>query len=58
MHEAKLLYQVVGRFAAMRDLDKLSTHDMGYVFEHIIRKFYEDANARRAITSLRGRSSG
>ena len=42
--EAKLLYQVVGRFAAMRDLDKLSTHDMGYVFEHLIRKFYEDAN--------------
>ena len=45
LHEAKLLYQVVGRFAAMRDLDRLSTHDMGYVFEHIIRKFYEDANA-------------
>ena len=45
LHEAKLLYRVVGRFAAMRDLDKLSTHDMGYVFEHIIRKFYEDANA-------------
>ena len=43
--EAKLLYQVVGKFAAMRDLDKLSTHDMGYVFEHLIRKFYEDANA-------------
>ena len=43
--EAKLLYKVVGRFAAMRDLDKLSTHDMGYVFEHLIRKFYEDANA-------------
>ena len=29
----------------MRDLEKLSTHDMGYVFEHLIRKFYEDANA-------------
>ena len=43
--EAKLLYQVVGRFAGMKDLDKLSTHDMGYVFEHLIRKFYEDANA-------------
>ena len=43
--EAKLLYQVVGRFAGMQDLDKLSTHDMGYVFEHLIRKFYEDANA-------------
>ncbi len=43
--EARLLYQIVGRFAAMRGLDKLSTHDMGYVFEHLIRKFYEDANA-------------
>jgi type I restriction enzyme M protein len=42
---AKLLYRVVGRFAAMHDLDKLSTHDMGYVFEHLIRKFYEDATA-------------
>ena len=29
----------------MHDLDMLSTHDMGYVFEHMIRKFYEDANA-------------
>jgi len=36
---AKLLYRVVGRFAAMHDLDKLSTHDMGYVFEHLIRRF-------------------
>ena len=45
LREAGLLYQVVGRFAAMRDLNKLSTHDMGYVFEHLIRKFYEDANA-------------
>jgi type I restriction enzyme M protein len=42
--EAKLLYQVVGKFAGMKDLDKLSNHDMGYVFEHLIRKFYEDAN--------------
>ena len=42
--EAKLLYQVVGRFAAMRDLDKLSNHEMGYVFEHLIRKFAEDSN--------------
>ncbi|TDB91013.1 SAM-dependent DNA methyltransferase [Actinomadura sp. KC216] len=41
---AKILYQVVGRFAAMRDLDKLSSHDMGYVFEHLIRKFAEDSN--------------
>ena len=41
---AKLLYQVVARFAEMRDLDKLSSHDMGYVFEHLIRKFAEDSN--------------
>jgi type I restriction enzyme M protein len=41
---AKLLYKVVGRFAAMQDLDKLSSHDMGYVFEHLIRKFAEDSN--------------
>ncbi|TMR93046.1 type I restriction-modification system subunit M [Nonomuraea basaltis] len=41
---AKILYQVVGRFAAMHDLDKLSNHDMGYVFEHLIRKFAEDSN--------------
>jgi type I restriction enzyme M protein len=42
--EAKLLYQVVGKFAAMKDLDKLSNHQMGYVFEHLIRKFAEDSN--------------
>ncbi|MEZ0364191.1 N-6 DNA methylase [Mycobacterium sp. pUA109] len=41
---AKLLYQVVGKFAGMKDLDKLSNHDMGYVFEHLIRKFAEDSN--------------
>lgn len=41
---AKILYKVVGRFAAMRDLDKLTSHDMGYVFEHLIRKFAEDSN--------------
>jgi type I restriction enzyme M protein len=45
MAEAKILYDVVGKFASMRGLDTLSTHDMGYVFEHLIRKFYEDANA-------------
>jgi type I restriction enzyme M protein len=42
--EAKLLYQIVGKFAAMKDLDKLSNHEMGYVFEHLIRKFAEDSN--------------
>jgi type I restriction enzyme M protein len=41
---AKILYQVVGRFAGMRNLDKLSNHDMGYVFEHLIRMFAEDSN--------------
>ncbi|MFG3211085.1 type I restriction-modification system subunit M [Streptomyces tendae] len=41
---AKILYKVVGRFSEMRDLDKLSNHDMGYVFEHLIRKFAEDSN--------------
>jgi type I restriction enzyme M protein len=45
MFEAKILYQVVSEFTGMKDLEKLSTHDMGYVFEHLIRKFYEDANA-------------
>src|SRR5260370_36965886 len=28
----------------MKDLDKLEPHDMGYVFEHLIRKFAEDSN--------------
>jgi type I restriction enzyme M protein len=45
MAEGNILRQVVGRFAGMHELDGLSTHDMGYVFEHLIRKFYEDANA-------------
>jgi type I restriction enzyme M protein len=45
MAEAKILYDVIGKFASMHGLDALSTHDMGYVFEHLIRKFYEDANA-------------
>ena len=45
MAEAKILYEIVGKFAGMKDLEKLSSHDMGYVFEHLIRKFYEDANA-------------
>jgi len=44
LNSEKLLYLVVGRFAAMQDLDKLTNHDMGYVFEHLIRKFAEDSN--------------
>jgi len=42
--EAKLLYAVAGRFKDMKNLDKLSNHEMGYVFEHLIRKFAEDSN--------------
>ena len=42
--EAKLLYPVVGTFKKMKDLDRLSNHDTGYVFEHLIRKFAEDSN--------------
>jgi type I restriction enzyme M protein len=41
---AKILYRVVGKFADMHDLDKLSNHDMGYVYEHLIRRFAEDSN--------------
>ncbi|MGH3251714.1 MAG: type I restriction-modification system subunit M, partial [Trebonia sp.] len=44
LFEAKLLYQVVSQFNDFRDLNKLSNHDMGYVFEHLIRKFAEDSN--------------
>lgn len=42
--EARLLYQVVGVFRDMKNLDKLPNHEMGYVFEHLIRKFAEDSN--------------
>lgn len=42
--EAKLLHQVVGKFDGMRNLEHLSNHEMGYVFEHLIRKFAEDSN--------------
>ena len=43
--EAKLLYQVTAKFADI-DLhpDRLSNHDMGYVFEELIRKFSEISN--------------
>ncbi len=41
---ARILYRVVGTFAAMRELDKLTNHDIGYVFEHLIRKFAEASN--------------
>ena len=54
----ELLYKVVGRFAGMHDLDMLSNHDMGYVFEDLIRKFAEDSNETPVSTSPRARSSG
>ncbi|TDU04185.1 type I restriction enzyme M protein [Streptomyces sp. 846.5] len=41
---AKILHQVVSTFKALNDMDKLSNHEMGYVFEHLIRKFAEDSN--------------
>jgi type I restriction enzyme M protein len=44
LFQATLLYRIVGKFASMRDLDLLEPHDMGYVFEHLIRKFAEDSN--------------
>ena len=40
----KLLYMVVTAFNDFRGLDRLTNHDMGYVFEHLIRKFAEDSN--------------
>jgi type I restriction enzyme M protein len=45
MAEAEIIYQVVGQFVQLEGLERLSTHDMGYVFEHLIRKFNEDGNA-------------
>ncbi|MFC5262514.1 N-6 DNA methylase [Kribbella qitaiheensis] len=43
--EAKLLHLVVSRFADF-DLhpNRVSNHEMGYVFEELIRKFAEDSN--------------
>lgn len=45
LHNVKLLYQVVQKFADI-DLgpDAVSNHDMGYIFEELIRKFAEDSN--------------
>ncbi|MEU6224225.1 class I SAM-dependent DNA methyltransferase [Streptomyces sp. NPDC047042] len=45
LQEADLLYLVVPEFAAM-DLSpsKVSNHDMGYVFEELIRKFADASN--------------
>ena len=45
LENANLLYLVTQKFAAI-DLhpDKISNHEMGLVFEHLIRKFAESAN--------------
>lgn len=43
--DAGLLHPVVGKFASMQGLDRLSGHDMGYVLEHLIRRFHENAAA-------------
>ncbi|MET8184959.1 class I SAM-dependent DNA methyltransferase [Streptomyces sp. NPDC005246] len=45
LQEAGLLYQVVQKFAGI-DLSpkKVSNHDMGYVFEELIRKFADASN--------------
>jgi len=45
LEKANLLYLVAQKFAAV-DLhpDKISNHEMGLVFEHLIRKFAESAN--------------
>ncbi|GAA4977788.1 class I SAM-dependent DNA methyltransferase [Pseudonocardia tropica] len=40
----KLLYKVVAKFNEFEGLEKLDSHEMGYVFEHLIRKFAEDSN--------------
>ncbi|MEV7187823.1 class I SAM-dependent DNA methyltransferase [Kitasatospora sp. NPDC093102] len=45
LDDAKLLYQVIGRFT---DLDLrpevVSNHNMGYIFEELIRRFAEQSN--------------
>jgi type I restriction enzyme M protein len=45
LEEANILYEVCKKFAAV-DLhpERLSNHEMGLVFEHLIRKFAEAAN--------------
>ena len=45
LHEADLLYLVLGRFAGL-DLrpETVSNHQMGYVFEDLIRRFAEQSN--------------
>ena len=42
--EAGLLAAVAQRFAALDGLARLSGHDMGFVFEHLIRRFAEDSH--------------
>lgn len=45
LDEKDLLYKVVQRFEEIKlSPDNLSNHDMGYVFEELIRKFNEQSN--------------
>jgi type I restriction enzyme M protein len=46
LEQANLLYLITQKFAAIPDLHPkvMSNHDMGLVFEHLIRKFAEAAN--------------
>lgn len=45
LEDTKLLYLVAQKFAALKlHPDALSNHEMGLIFEHLIRKFAESAN--------------
>lgn len=46
LHSKNLLYKVINRFTTDIDLspEKVSNHDMGYIYEELIRKFAEQAN--------------
>lgn len=59
LHKAGLLYQVAEKFANT-DLhpERVDNHQMGLVFEELIRKFAEISNETAGSTSLRAKSSG
>jgi type I restriction enzyme M protein len=45
LEKKKLLFQVTQKFAAINlHPDRVSNHEMGLIFEHLIRKFAESAN--------------
>ena len=45
LNQADLLYQIVKKFTQVdMSLETVSNHDMGYIFEELIRKFSEQAN--------------